>query len=247
MTASSLTTKTIALVDETVALRRCALYYNEFRGTAISYPAALLRYNAVANWIRRHRVAVDVTTADELDRAASAGVDPLRIVVHRRDGDAAAVRRAADAGVGTFVISSIQQIAIPAGDAERIHRVLIDVTAQSADALASQMLTHKRLRLTGLQCRLDDPDDPIGAVKLRRLIAAMARIRSEQGVVLSRVSLTDLDFGPWCRELRVLRRIGEAMGEVIGEACAHHRFPRPALTVAPGRAALLPATASSAV
>ena len=157
MTAYSLDTKTIALVDETVALRRCALYYSEFRGTAISYPAALLRYNAVANWIRRHRVAVDVTTADELDGAVSAGVDPLRIVVHRRGGDAAEIRRAADAGVGTFVVSSIQQIAIPAGDAERIHRVLIDVTTESADALASQMFARKRLRLIGTALPIGRP------------------------------------------------------------------------------------------
>jgi hypothetical protein len=127
-------------------------------------------------------------------------------------------------------------------------RIFIEVTDQSTDALASEMLlAHKRLRLTGLQCRLDDPDDPIGAVRLRRLIAAMARIRCEQRVVLSRVSLVDLDFGASCRELRVLRRIGEVMGEVIGEACARHRFPRPALTVAPAGAAQLPATASSVV
>ncbi|MGB8502939.1 hypothetical protein [Mycobacterium sp.] len=85
------------------------------------------------------------------------------------------------------------------------------------------------------------PTRPDLAVKLRRLIAAMSRIRREQGVVLTRVSLADLDFGAWCREPRVLRRIGEATGEVIGEACARYRYPRPALTLAPMRAALLPA------
>lgn len=74
MTAYSLNTKSIALVDETLALRRCALYRNAFRGTAISHPAALLGFNAVANWIRRHRVAVDVTTAGELEGAVSAAV-----------------------------------------------------------------------------------------------------------------------------------------------------------------------------
>ena len=41
--------------------------------------------------------------------------------------------------------------------------------------------------------------------------------------------------------LRILRRVAEAIGEVVGEACAHHRYPRPALTLSPSRAALLPA------
>ncbi len=241
MTAYSLNTKSIALVDETVVLRRCALCRNAFRSTAISYSAALLGFNAVANWIRRHRVAVDVTTAGELEGAVSAAIDPVRIVVHRRAGDAALIRRAVNEGVGTFVVNSSQQMAILASNAERMQRVVIDATAESADALASEMLAHKRLELIGLHCRLDDPDDPIGAVKLRRLIAAMSRIRREQGVVLTRVSLADLDFGAWCREPRVLRRIGEAMGEVIGEECARYRYPRPALTLAPTRAAFLPA------
>jgi len=85
------------------------------------------------------------------------------------------------------------------------------------------------------------PTRPDLAVKLRRLIAAMSRVRCEQRVLLTRVSLADLDFGAWCREPRVLRCIGEAIGEVIGEACARYRYPRPALTLAPMRAALLPA------
>ena len=42
-------------------------------------------------------------------------------------------------------------------------------------------------------------------------------------------------------ELGILRRVAEAIGEVVGEACARHRYPRPALTVSPSRVALLPA------
>jgi hypothetical protein len=254
MTAYSLHTKSIALVDETVALRRCALYHSAFNDAAISYPADLLGFNAVATWIRRHRVTVDVTTSAEFDTALSLAIDPVRIVVHRRDGDAALTRRAVNARVATFVVNSSQQIAILASSAERVQRVIIDATTESADALASDVLAHSRLELIGLLCRLEDPVDSIGTVKLRRLIAAISRISRKQGVVLRHVTLADLDFGAWCREPRVLRRIGEAIREVISEQCARYRYPRPELTLAPARAALLPArrallavTASSAV
>lgn len=77
----------------------------------------------------------------------------MRIVVHQRDRDAAPIRRAVNAGVGTFVVNSSQQIAIVASNTERIQRVVIDATAESADALASEMLAHKRLELIGLHCR----------------------------------------------------------------------------------------------
>ncbi len=99
MTAYSVKTKSIALVDETVALRRCALYRNAFGATAISYSAALLGFNAVANWIRRNRVAVDVTTAGELEGAVSAAVDLARIVVHHREGECGADPGSAAAGI----------------------------------------------------------------------------------------------------------------------------------------------------
>jgi diaminopimelate decarboxylase len=50
-----------------------------------------------------------------------------------------------------------------------------------------------------------------------------------------------LEVGERCLQPRILRCVAEAIGEVIGDACARHRYPRPALTVSPGRAALLPA------
>ncbi len=108
------------------------------------------------------------------------------------------------------------------------------------NTLASEVLAHNRLDLIGLHCILDDPDDPIGAVKLRGVIADMSRIRRERGVVLSRVSLTDLDLGAFSQQPRVLRRVAEAVGEVIEDACAQYRHPRPALALSPRPAMLLP-------
>jgi hypothetical protein len=69
----------------------------------------------------------------------------------------------------------------------------------------------------------------------------MSRIRREHNVLLTRVSLAGLDVGEHWLEPRILRRVAGAMGEVIGDACARHRYPRPALTLSPSPAALLPA------
>ena len=231
--------KPLALVDETVALRRCALYRDGFKGTAVGYPARLLGFGALVEWIRRHGVTVDVTSADDLDRAMAAGIDPMHMVMH--SGDAASIRSGVNAGAARFVVGSSMQIANVAASAERAQRVVVDATDHAGGALASDVLTHPELELIGLHCNLDDPDDAIGAIKLREMVAEMSRIRREHNVLLARVSLAGLDVGDRWLEPRILRRVAEAIGEVIGDACARHRYPRPALTVSPSRAALLPA------
>jgi diaminopimelate decarboxylase len=233
--------KPIALIDEAVALRRCALYRKAFKGIAISYPATLLEFDAIAAWIRREEVTVDVTNAGELNRAIAARIDPMHIVMHPQGRALAPIRGAVNVGAARFVVSSCRQIAILGDRADRIQRVVVDATDHAGDALASDVLTHRGLDLIGLHCRLDDPDDAIGAVKLREMIEEMARIRRHHAVLLTRISLSGMDVGEHCLELRILRRVAQAIGEVVGEACAHHRYPRPALTVSPSRVALLPA------
>ena len=231
--------KPLALLDETVALRRCALYRDGFKGTAVGYHARLLGFGALAEWIRRHGVTVDVTSPADLYQALAAGIDPMHMVMH--SGDAASIRRGVNAGAARFVVGSSLQIANMAASAERVQHVVVDATDHAGGALASDVLTHPELDLIGLHCNLDDPDDAIGAVKLRQMVAEMSRIRRAHNVLLTRVSLAGLDVGEHWLEPRILRRVAEAIGEVIGDACARHRYPRPALTVSPSRAALLPA------
>jgi diaminopimelate decarboxylase len=240
-TSAQADTKSRVLVDGTVVLRRCALYRDAFRYIAVSLPAELLRFEAVAEWARRQRVTVDVTTADELDHAISAGISPRRVVMHLASGTAAPIRRAANAGVGRFVVRSSQQIAIIASCAEQTQRVVVDVTTASAGALASEVLAHHHLDLIGLHCTLGATDDAIGAVRQRGMIPEMARMRRAYGVLLTRVSLAGVDFDEGWLEPRVLRKVGEAIDEVIGDECARYRYPRPALTLSPTPAALLPA------
>jgi hypothetical protein len=142
--------------------------------------------------------------------------------------------------VGRFVVRSWQQIAIIANCAEQTQRVVVDVTTDSATALASEVLAHRQLDLIGLHCTSGD-SDAIGAVRQRGMIAEMARMRRAHGILLSRVSLAGVDVGERWLEPRVLRKVGQAIDEVIGDECARYRYPRPALTLSPAPAALLPA------
>src|SRR5712672_2576748 len=109
---AGLDAKPPALVDETVALRRCALYRKAFKGIAISYPAELLNFDALATWIRRERVAVDVANAGALDRALAVGIDPMHIVMHPDGRAVAPIRSAVNAGAARFVVGASRQIAI---------------------------------------------------------------------------------------------------------------------------------------
>jgi hypothetical protein len=227
----------LALVDETVVLRRCAQYRDGFKGTAVSFPAALLRFATTRDWIKRHRVAVGVTTDGELAQAVVAGTEPRRIVVHPRDGSGEPTRRAVDINPGRFVVRSSRHVSRLAAHTRTRQQVLIDTTAEDVSDLASDVLAHKELDLVGLHCRLE-PGDVVGALTLSRAIGEMAWIRRRYDVLVTHISLADLDVGQRC-ERWVLRRVSGAISEVIDDACARHRFPRPALTLAPSRSALL--------
>ena len=228
-----------AQVDETVALRRCALYRKTFRGSAVSYPAELLRLGAVAAWVSRHGVGVDVTTVDELDYALAADVSPLRIVMH---GELPVTNLCAlDAGVGKFVVKSGKQVVTLAGAAQRIQRVLIDVTDQCAEEMAAEVVSTSRLDLIGLHCQLGDVDDETAADIVRGMISQMSRVRRKHGVILTRLSLGGLEAITGSGDRSDLRRAEELLDDAVEDGCAWHRYPRPALVLSPSRGALLPA------
>lgn len=227
----------LALVDENAVLRRCAQYRDGFKGTAVSFPAALLRFSTVREWIQRQRVAVDVTTDGELAHAVVAGTEPGRIVIHPRDGSWEPTRRAVNIEAGRFVVSSSRHVSRLAAHTQQRRQVLVDATAGDVGDLASDMLAHKELDLVGFHCRLQH-GDVVGALTLSRAIGEMAWIRRRHEVLVTQISLANLDVGERC-ERWILRRVTDAISEVIDDACARHRFPRPALTLAPSRGALL--------
>jgi hypothetical protein len=228
--------KLLAPVDETAVRDRCAQYREGLKGTSVSFPAALLRFTAAREWIQRHRVTVHVTTDGELAQAVVAGTKPGRIVIHPREG-LAEPARTVRADAARVVVSSGQHVARVAAHAQQRQQVLVDAAADDVGALVSEVLAHGELDLVGVHCRLD-PGDVVGALTLSRAIGEMAWIRRTHGVLVTQISMANLDVGLRCEQW-ILRRVTGAMSEVIDDACARHRFPRPVLTLAPSRGALL--------
>ncbi len=226
-----------APVDENAVVRRCAQYRDGVRGAAVSLPAALLRLTSVRAWIQRQRVALDVTTDGELAQAVVAGTEPGRIVIHPREGSGEPTHRAVTAEEARLVVSSRQYVAGLAAHTTQRRQVLVDATTDDVGGLASDVLAHRELDLVGVHCRLE-PGDVIGALTLSRAVGEMSWIRHRYGVLLTQISLANLDVGERC-EKWILRRVSSAISEVIDDACARHRFPRPALTLTPSRGALL--------
>lgn len=227
-------------LDVTVALRRCATYRKALRAGAISCPAGILWMEPVANWVNRHGVSVDVTTAEELELAVAKGISPPRLVMHCDDATARPIRLAVNAGVGRFVVHSAQQIALLASCARRPQRLLVDVTSQSADVLVAEVMARQRLDLIGLHCRLGDAGRDAAGGGLREMIAQMSWIRSKHDVILTRVSIAEFHAAEVGCDRSYLRVVSDDLDEAIDDACARYRYPRPALVVAMRRSALSP-------
>jgi len=226
-------------LEVAVVLRRCAMYRNAFRGTAVGFPADALRLDAVAAWIRREGVAVDVTDVDQLDWAVLAGIGPSHIVMHGVDDASGSI--AVDYGVGRFIVGSVEQVAILGSCVgRRKRRVLVDAGAEGLDGLVSAVSAEPRLELVGLHCRADGLDLVDLAQSVFGMIGELARVRREHAIVLPRLSLGDVDLTEYGGDPRSVRLAAELIDDVVEEGCIEFRYLRPALTVSPGRATVLP-------
>ena len=227
-----------ARLDGAVAVRRCAQYRKAFRWAAVSYPADVLSLDAPSTWIRRHGVSVDVEDGDELETALSSGVDPLRVIMHQSDPQAAPVRDVVDAGVGRVVVNSSTHVAALAAVACRRQRVLLQVTDRPVEGLAEDVVASECLDLIGLHRRLT-PGEP-GAAAVVAMISTMQRIADQLGVIAARLSLADVDVADWGRKAVDLTAMSEAIGDAVETGCIAARFGRPAVTVSPSAAVLVP-------
>jgi diaminopimelate decarboxylase len=221
-------------LDEAIALRRCAMYRKAFRGTAIGYPAAAIRLDAIAGWMRREGVTVDAASADELDWAVIAGIHPSHIVMHGLDEAAGLIAL----GVGRVIVESAEQMAMLRSCATGPQAVLVDVT----DAcLERPLMVDRRVQFHGLHYRAGGADLTGLADIISAMIAEMAGITRKWGGVLSRLSVGGVDLTDGEIDLRGLRRVAQTINEVVEEACIRFRYPRPALTLSPSPITLLPA------
>ncbi len=252
-------------IDETDFRHRARRYRKSLRGVEVVYAGKSLLTTAVARWAREEGLGVDVCSAGELAVALAGGVDPARIIMHGNAKSPDELRDAVRAGVGRIVLDSNIEIAYLAGLARRRQQVLIRVTpevdihghpavttgisdqkfgftldgGQAADA-AKRVLAHPILDLVGLHCHIGSQvtDATLYSEAMHRVIAAMADIRAQHGIILTELNIGGghgIPYVPGDRELNIDELAG-VIEESLDEACAIEHFPRPRIVVEPGRA-----------
>ncbi|WP_227980436.1 diaminopimelate decarboxylase [Nocardia spumae] len=252
------------VLSETEIRERCKSYRKIFPGTEIVYAAKALLTRAVAEWVTAEGLGVDVCSSGELAIALSAGVDPRRIILHGSGKPFAELEYAVGVGVGRIVVDSPTEVSLLSTLVTRPQRVLLRMTpdidvhghpavrtgvadqkfgfaldgAATEDAIRD-ILAHPLLELAGLHCHLGsqihDPDHYGEAV--RRLVARMAEVRREHGKLLTELNLGGghaVAYRTGDAELN-LCELADIIDDALDAACARNRFPRPVVTMEPGR------------
>jgi diaminopimelate decarboxylase len=256
------------VIDETDFRFRARRYRKALRGSQgfeVVYAGKSLLTTAVARWAREEGLGVDVCSAGELAVALAGGMDPARIIMHGNAKSPDELQEAVRAGVGRIVLDSCIEIAYLAGCARKRQPVLIRVTPdidihghhavttgisdqkfgftlagdQAADAV-KRVLAHPILDLVGLHCHIGSQvtDPALYGEAIHRMIAAMADIRAQHGVILTELNIGGGHAIPYIsgdREFEI-DDLAVVIEDALDEACAAEHFPRPTIVVEPGRA-----------
>jgi diaminopimelate decarboxylase len=252
------------VIDEADFAHRAKRYRTALRGATVVYAGKSLLTTAVARWVAQAGMGLDVCSGGELATALAGGVDPARIIMHGNAKSPDELRDAVAVGVGRIVVDSDIEIAFLAGLAGRPQRVLVRVTpdidvhghravctgvsdqkfgftldgGQAASAVR-HILDHPQLDLVGLHCHIGSQvtDASLYGEAVRRMIAAMADIRAEHGVILTELNIGGGHGVPYVSgdpELD-LDELADFIDDALDAGCAAERFPRPAIVVEPGR------------
>ncbi len=252
------------VIDETDFRHRARRYRKALRNIEVVYAGKSLLTTAVARWVREEGLGVGVCSPGELAVALAGGIDPVRVIMQGNAKSPDELRGAVAAGVGRIVVDSSMEIAYLAGVARRRQRVLIRVTpdvdvhghrdlntgisdrkfgftvdgGHAADA-ARRVLAHPILDLIGLHCHIGSQvtDAALYGEAIRRMVATMADIRTQHGVILTELNIGGGHAVPYLRGDRELDldELAAVIEDALDEACAAEHFPRPALVVEPGR------------
>ncbi len=253
------------VLDEADFHARLRRYRSAMPGVEIVYAAKSLLCTGVARWVTDSGAGLDVSSAGELATALVAATDPSRIVVHGNAKSVDELRDAAVIGVRRIVVDSLMDIAYLSCEARRPLRLLVRVTpdidihghaavmtgvndqkfgftlgdGHAAEAV-KRIVAHPLLTLAGLHCHIGSQitDPALYGEAIRRMVATMADIRADHGIILSELNLGgghgvpyvggDLELDP--------AALSEVIEDALDAACAAERFPRPRIVVEPGRA-----------
>ncbi|WP_067714801.1 diaminopimelate decarboxylase [Nocardia yamanashiensis] len=253
------------VLDEDEVRSRCRAYRKRFPEAEIIYAGKALLTRAVAEWVTEEGLSLDVCSAGELAVALSAWTDPKRIVLHGNGKPFAELETAIDCGVGRIVVDSLTEITLLSALATKPQQVLLRMTPDidvhghpavrtgvadqkfgfplesgAADEAIERIARQSNLEFTGLHCHIGSQiydTFPYGEA-VRRMIGEMARIRDEFGITLTHLDLGGghaVAYRPGDAEMN-LYELADIVEDALDAACARFRFPRPAISLEPGRA-----------
>ena len=253
------------VLDEADFRHRIRRYRAALPDVDLVYAGKSLLTTTVVRWVAEEGLGLDVCSGGELATALAGGMDPARIIMHGNVKTPDELRDAATAGVGRIVVDSPIEIAFLAGRVRRFQRVLLRVTPDIdigghravstgvtdqkfgfalADGRAARaikrILDQPSLELVGLHCHIGSQvtDAALYGEAVRRMIATMAQVRAEHGVVLSELNIGGGHAIPYVsggQELD-LCTLADFIDDALDAACAAERFPRPRIVIEPGRA-----------
>ncbi|KAA0022863.1 diaminopimelate decarboxylase [Antrihabitans cavernicola] len=222
-------TPTVALCDVELQRRVDALR-SLFPFARVNVPDAVLGVGDNSSWVVGQRLSVMVESADALATALTASVAARRITLHDTAAHVAeaADRFGADVHIGRVVLDSTDDLQPLLRASGRPVDVMLDVrTGEDADAVIAAVVASDHLRLTGVHwCPSARFDNDYGAA-IGSMIATMAQIRYDHGVIA-----TELGLG--CADANLAAEIDDA----LDDACGRQRFPRPNISVDPGESLL---------
>lgn len=253
------------VLDEDDVRHRCRSYRAAFPEAEIAYAGKALMIGAVADWVTSEGLSLDICSAGELAIALSAGVDPSRMILHGNAKTGTELRAAVDAGVGRIVVDSHTEIRLLASLARGRQKVLvratpgIDIHGHPAvttgvvdqkfgfpiagghlDAAVRLVLAQPGLELVGLHCHLGSQitDCRLFAAAIDRLVGQLDQIRRDHGVILTGLDLGGGHAVPYrAGDVELdLTDLARVVDDALDEACARNRYPRPTVTLEPGRA-----------
>jgi diaminopimelate decarboxylase len=262
------------VLDEDDFRGRCREWRDAFAGADVYYAGKAFLCTAIARWVAEEGLSLDVCTGGELAVALKAGFPTERLAFHGNNKSVGELERAVAVGVGRVVVDSfaeIERLAVVAERAGVRQRVYVRVTpgveahtheyvqtgqedqkfgfslASGAAAEAvRRLLELPSLELVGLHCHIGSHIFDVHGFKLaaHRMVALLAQVRDEHGVVLPELDLgggQGIAYTAADDPMDVFE-YAEGLRRIVVRECEAVDLPVPRLAVEPGRAISGPTT-----
>ncbi len=234
-------------------------YRKSFSMTEIALPAAALRNQAVAKWVRDQGLIVDVHTSGELATAITAGIHPVRMTLYADGLSHPDLLAVAMLGVGRIVVSAVDEIELLGSVvARRNQGVVVRMTDVNMPQISDSVqcgfpfgtiegrkairavVESEHLNLVGLHCQVGSHEHDFISypAAIGHMIAEMTQIRRQHGVVITRLGLGGGRIVPSGDCRHELAELAVQIDESLEDACATMRFPRPLIVLSTSPAIL---------